>query len=55
MCKGQGTYFVDMRGRFSPYNDGLCDMEPCEECGGSGIVWECASCAFQRECDEDQP
>lgn len=51
-CRGRGTYAVDMRGRCVTLCDGLCDLEECDECGGSGIEAECDYCLQQREQDE---
>jgi len=53
MCDGRGTIAVDMRGRVVPHRfDDLCDLEQCDECGGSGIAAECDYCRDQREQDD---
>lgn len=53
MCNGRGSYSVDSRGRFVPHGDDLYDLETCEECGGSGMSYECDYCLDQREQDGD--
>jgi len=45
---------VDLGGRRVNYFDDLCDLEMCEECGGTGIVVECEACRDRREQDEDE-
>jgi hypothetical protein len=52
-CRGTGSIYVDMGGRVVPYFDDLCDLETCDECGGSGTCDECEYCRQQREWDED--
>jgi len=53
MCRGTGTYWVDMAGRVIPHIDDLGDLVMCDECDGSGIEAECDYCRDQRERDED--
>lgn len=52
MCHGRGSFSVDMRGCVVPYFDDLCDIEMCDECGGSGYARECEHCSDQREQDD---
>ncbi len=55
MCHGRGSYYIDLRGHVAAFNDGLCELEPCEECGGTGITRECDTCreAWEQDQDED--
>ena len=55
MCGGRGTIAVDMRGRVVLHRcDDMCDLEMCDECGGSGCAAECDHCRDQRERAEDE-
>lgn len=52
MCAGTGTIVISIGGNVVPYMmDDLDTVEPCEDCGGSGIESECGECMDQREED----
>lgn len=53
MCEGNGHYYVDMRGHYLHHGrrDDMDEMETCEECGGSGIEYECDYCMDMRDAD----
>ncbi len=55
LCQGRGSYYVDSRGHVAAFNDGLFDLESCEDCGGTGIIRECDTCreAWEQDHDED--
>jgi len=52
-CGGTGSIWVDFAGRYLGNRrcDDLDQMEPCEDCGGSGVIEVCYEC--QEAQDED--
>ncbi len=55
-CRGTGSITVDMGGHvISTRMDDLDIVEPCDDCGGTGITEECDACreAWEQDHDED--
>ncbi len=54
-CHGRGHLYVDLRGRVVEGGfDDLCDLETCDDCGGSGITEECDACREAWGQDEEE-
>lgn len=51
MCDGTGTVWFDFAGRY--FGNRRCDdldvLEPCEDCGGTGVAETCDSCQYDRD------
>ncbi len=55
-CRGRGFYYIDLGGIvWTDAHDELCDLETCDDCGGTGISEECDACreAWEQDHDED--
>lgn len=52
-CQGRGHHYVDLHGHVVDCFDDLCDLESCEDCGGTGITEECDTCREAWEQDQD--
>lgn len=54
-CGGSGNVWISMDGKYvgKHRSDDLDDMEPCDECGGSGITETCERCQLLRDADHD--
>ena len=52
-CGGGGTIYLDWRGNYlgSHRSDDMDEPEPCEQCGGSGIVETCSRCQLLEDMD----
>lgn len=50
-CGGSGSVWYDFRGHFlgNYRTDDLDESEPCDNCGGSGIVEVCQRCQDMDE------
>jgi hypothetical protein len=55
ICGGQGNYRVDLHGRPTDGMDDMDSLEPCEECGGSGIVETCDRCQLLADLERELP
>lgn len=55
-CDGSGQVFFSFSGEYLGTRrcDDLDTMESCDECGGSGVVFECYKCQEERAEDNDQ-
>ena len=54
-CGESGTIWLDVKGRYlgNHRSDDLDDSEPCEDCGGRGIIETCARCQLLEEMDHE--
>ncbi len=55
-CGGTGSIWLDFAGRYlgNHRSDDLDDAEPCDNCGGSGIVEVCDRCQMQDELEDEE-
>ena len=55
-CDGSGNLWLDMAGRFLSRHrtDDMSEMEPCDNCRGSGIVETCDRCHLLEEMDAEE-
>ena len=46
LCEGTGSIWYDIGGKYvgQHHIDDTDSLEPCEECGGSGITEVCGEC-----------
>lgn len=55
-CHGRGSVWFSFSGEY--LGDHRCDdfdeMEPCEECGGSGVIKTCDECIDARDEEFEQ-
>jgi hypothetical protein len=54
-CNGSGHLWFDLGGRYlgNHRSDDLDNLEPCDSCGGSGIIETCDRCQLLSDMDHE--